>query len=64
MQVRVDVGRCVAVGQCALIAPAVFDQREEDGVVELLQAAPELHEFGAVRESAKACPAAAIHVDE
>jgi len=41
----VDVGKCVAAGQCVVVAPEVFDQREEDGVVILLTETPaaELH---------------------
>ncbi|MEV0145430.1 MULTISPECIES: ferredoxin [unclassified Nonomuraea] len=64
MKVTVDAPKCVAAGQCVMIAPEVFDQREEDGVVVLLEdaPAPELHD--AVRESAMVCPAAAIHVVE
>ncbi|MFF8234915.1 ferredoxin [Streptomyces caelestis] len=64
MKVEVDVPKCVASGQCVLIAPEVFDQRDEDGMVVLLDEtpAPELHE--AVRESAMVCPAAAIHLAE
>jgi NADPH-dependent 2,4-dienoyl-CoA reductase/sulfur reductase-like enzyme len=59
MKVSVDVDKCVAAGQCVLPAPEVFDQREEDGVVVLLDQTPgpELHD--AVRESALVCPAAA-----
>jgi ferredoxin len=64
MKVEVDVPKCVAAGQCVLIAPEVFDQRDEDGMVVLLDVtpAPELHE--AVRESAMVCPASAIHLVE
>lgn len=60
MKVTVEEDKCVACGQCVLIAPDVFDQREEDGIVVLLAEAPgpDLHE--AVRESVLACPAAAI----
>ena len=49
---------------CVLLAPEVFDQREEDGAVVLLDETPgpELHD--AVRESAMVCPAAAIHLAE
>jgi len=62
MKIGVDVDKCVAAGQCVLLAPDVFDQREEDGVVVLLDEspAPELHD--AVRESASVCPAAAIRL--
>jgi ferredoxin len=64
MKVEVDVPKCVASGQCVLIAPEVFDQRDEDGMVVLLDEnpGPELHE--AVRESAMVCPAAAIRLEE
>ena len=64
MKVSVADEKCVAAGQCVLLAPQVFDQREEDGVVVLLDETPgpELHD--AVRESAMVCPAAAIHVAE
>lgn len=64
MKVSVVDEKCVAAGQCVLLAPEVFDQRDEDGVVVLLDETPgpELHD--AVRESAMVCPAAAIHLAE
>lgn len=64
MKVSVSAEKCVAAGQCVLLAPEVFDQRDEDGVVVLLDETPgpELHD--AVRESAMVCPAAAIHLAE
>ncbi|MEV4364285.1 ferredoxin [Nonomuraea sp. NPDC049625] len=64
MKVAVEADKCVAAGQCVLIAPEVFDQRDEDGIVVLLDEtpAPEVHD--AVRESAAVCPAAAIHLAE
>jgi ferredoxin len=62
MRVIVDQRNCVAAGQCVLAAGAVFDQREEDGTVLLLDASPppELHD--AVRRAAALCPARAITV--
>jgi ferredoxin len=64
MKVSVTEAKCVAAGQCVLLAPEVFDQREEDGVVVLLDEAPEPGLHDAVRESAMVCPAAAIHLAE
>ncbi|GAA2635398.1 ferredoxin [Streptomyces axinellae] len=64
MKITVDEERCCGAGQCVLIAPEVFDQREEDGIVVLLDAAPAEEQHGAVRESAGVCPAAAIQVSE
>lgn len=60
MKVDVDQEVCVGAGQCVLISPEVFDQSDDEGLVELLDPspAPELH--GRVRQAALACPAAAI----
>jgi ferredoxin len=62
MHVEVDVPKCVASGQCVLIAPEVFDQRDDDGMVILLDDSPAPEHHDAVRESALVCPAAAIRL--
>jgi len=64
MRVEVDAPKCVASGQCVLLAPDVFDQREEDGLVVLLDETPAPGHHDAVRESAAVCPAAAIRLTE
>ncbi|MFI5664195.1 ferredoxin [Streptomyces sp. NPDC051684] len=61
MHVTVDQPKCVASGQCVMLAPEVFDQ-DDDGVVELLTATPGAEHHEDVRESAAVCPAAAIHL--
>ncbi|GAA3387431.1 ferredoxin [Streptomyces roseoviridis] len=60
MDVRVDRGRCLGAGMCALTAPAVFDQDEDDGLVLVLDARPAADLRAAVRVAAGVCPAAAI----
>ena len=40
MKVIVDQDKCVGSGQCVMMSEAVFDQRDEDGVVVLLQDEP------------------------
>ncbi|MDA3648052.1 ferredoxin [Saccharopolyspora indica] len=60
MKVTVDQDRCVGSGQCVLTAEAVFDQRDEDGVVVLLNANPPEHLADDVHQAAAICPAAAI----
>jgi ferredoxin len=64
MRVRVDEDRCIGAGVCVLTAPAVFDQRDEDGVVLLLVDEPLPDEHEAVREAEIRCPALVISVEE
>ena len=62
VEISVDEDRCVAAGHCVVSAPGVFDQREEDGVVVLLDPRPPAAAHGPVREAALLCPAAVIRV--
>jgi len=64
MKVTVDQDLCVSSGQCVLNASAVFDQRDSDGVVVLLDNDPPADQADNVRRAAAACPALAIHVEE
>lgn len=63
MKVNVDQGRCCGAGQCVLIAPEVFDQRDEDGIVTLVEPSPAEGLRAAAREAAAVCPASAITID-
>ncbi|MCG5217020.1 ferredoxin [Streptosporangium soli] len=63
MKVTVDEAKCCGAGQCVLIAPDVFDQRDDDGIVILLDAEPASDQHTAVREAAAVCPSAAIRLD-
>ncbi|MFD4526155.1 ferredoxin [Streptomyces sp. NPDC058470] len=60
MQITVDTDKCCAAGQCVLAAPEVFDQRDEDGIVVVLDHRPSAGLHAAVQEAAHICPAAAI----
>lgn len=64
MKVIVDEAKCCGAGQCVLIAPEVFDQRDEDGIVVLLEPEPAEDQHTAVREAAAVCPAAAIRLED
>lgn len=64
MKVTIEQDRCVASGQCVTAAMAVFDQRDEDGVVVLLDPAPPAELAEDVRHAAAVCPALAIAVQE
>ncbi|WP_185909334.1 ferredoxin [Streptomyces sp. WAC01280] len=58
--VHVDRDRCLGAGMCALTAPQVFDQDEDEGLVVLLDARPPQERLAAVRVAAGVCPASAI----
>lgn len=62
IEVEVEDDVCVSAGQCVMAAPAVFDQREDDGVVVLLDAHPPQDQLEAVRRAEFLCPAAVITV--
>ena len=59
----IDVKRdaCVGAGQCALVAPDVFDQ-DDEGIVMLLQVNPDGPDLEAATKAARLCPARAITV--
>ncbi|GAB3238625.1 ferredoxin [Mycolicibacterium hippocampi] len=64
MLVTVDQNKCVSSGMCVMNAGEVFDQRDDDGVVELLNPEPGPDHAQQTRNAAAACPALAIHIEE
>lgn len=64
MKIIVDQDKCVASGQCVSSAPDVFDQREDDGIVVLLNDNPPDELADDVRQAAALCPALVITVVE
>ncbi|MGY1900669.1 MULTISPECIES: ferredoxin [Nocardia] len=64
MKVTVDQVKCVAAGHCVMHAADVFDQRDEDGIVVLLEENPPDELAEDVRQAAAVCPAMAIHIEE
>jgi ferredoxin len=64
VKVIVDQDKCVSSGQCVLNASEVFDQRDDDGVVVLLNDNPGPELVDNVRNAAAACPAVAIDIKE
>ncbi|MFF3573278.1 MULTISPECIES: ferredoxin [Nocardia] len=64
MRITIEEDKCCGAGQCVLAAPELFDQRDEDGVVVLLDADPGPGEHENARNAANLCPGAAIAVHE
>jgi ferredoxin len=64
MKITIDEDKCIASGQCVLSSPEVFDQREEDGIVVLLQASPDPALAAGVKEAELLCPARVITVED
>ncbi|MDH6695946.1 ferredoxin [Streptomyces sp. MAA16] len=64
MRVELDEPKCVASGQCVMVAPEVFDQRDEDGIAFVLDERPPAGSADGVHEAVAICPAAAIRVVE
>ena len=64
MKITVDQDKCVSSGHCVLNATDFFDQRDDDGVVVLLNDNPPADRVVNVRNAAAACPAMAIEIEE
>jgi len=64
MKIIVDLDKCIAAGSCVAAAPELFDQRDDDGIVILLQENPSPEQWATARSAAGVCPAAAISLEE
>jgi ferredoxin len=64
VNISTDQQKCVAAGVCVALAPTVFDQRDTDGKVVVLDDSPSDDVTGVVREAAESCPAFAITVTD
>ena len=64
MLITADRDKCCGAGQCALLAPDLFDQTEDDGLVMVLDPDPAPGRWPAAREAAAVCPASAISVTD
>jgi ferredoxin len=64
MRIQADQDKCCGSGMCVLTAPDVFDQRDSDGIVELLVPEPPQTAWPDVRDAAAGCPSRAIELDE
>ncbi|MEU7143531.1 ferredoxin [Nocardia sp. NPDC046473] len=64
MRVTADRNVCIGAGLCALTAPGVFDQDDDNGLVKVLDTDPDAADAAAVREAADICPSGAVAFTE
>ncbi len=61
MKIEVEKSACIGAGQCALVAPDIFDQ-DDEGIVLVLNDSPAEGLHGAAQKAATLCPAKAITI--
>jgi ferredoxin len=64
MRVRANQAKCVGAGSCVALAPAVFDQDDDNGIVKVLDEHPSESERSAVEQAVEFCPAQAVWIEE
>jgi ferredoxin len=62
MQVEADTALCLGAGMCALTAPQVFGQSEDDGTVLVLSADPPDEMSTVINDAVRRCPSGAIRL--
>ena len=63
MKIKADIDRCVGAGQCVLMAPGLFTQDEEVGLVVVLNDEPTDEQREAAVAAELACPSRAITIE-
>jgi ferredoxin len=58
MRITADTNVCISAGMCALTAPEVFDQGDDDGLVTVLRPDPPEE----LREAVRLCPSGALDI--
>ncbi|HEY7418410.1 MAG TPA: ferredoxin [Ktedonobacteraceae bacterium] len=64
MRVIAQTQKCIASGTCVMTCPQVFDQRNEDGVVHVMNEHPSLDLLTRVRQVVDLCPAQAFRLED
>ncbi len=64
MRVEADTDMCVSSGMCALTAPELFDQSDEDGTVVLLRAVPTDAQIRDAKDAVRHCPSGALKLTD
>ncbi|GAB7045633.1 ferredoxin [Catenuloplanes indicus] len=62
MKVTADRDRCIGTGMCALTAPAIFDQDQDEALVIVIDETPPEDARRVVEAAAGRCPSGAIQL--
>ncbi len=64
MRVIAFTQKCIASGNCVLTCSDVFDQRDSDGTVHVLNERPDLALLKKVRQAVDLCPAQVFTLED
>jgi ferredoxin len=64
MKIAADTTLCVASGQCAMLAPDTFTQRDDDGTVVVVNDNPPADQHDRVQHAVLTCPSGALQLIE
>lgn len=64
MRVIASTQKCVAGGICVLTCSDVFEQRDSDGTVHVLNERPSLALLEKVRQAVDLCPGQVFHIED
>lgn len=63
MRVIAQTQKCIASGICNMTCPQIFEQRDEDGVVHVVNERPSLALLARVRQVVDLCPAQVFRLE-
>jgi ferredoxin len=64
VKISADTGKCCSSGMCVVRAPEIFGQRDDDGLVKVLEPNPPARLFQSARDAAAGCPVQAIALED
>lgn len=64
MRVIAQTQKCIASGTCVLTCPQIFEQRDEDGVVHVVDEHPSLDLLTRVKQVIDLCPAQVFRLED
>jgi ferredoxin len=64
MRIIRNASTCALHGECVMAAPEVFEIRDDDEVVTVLNSEPDEELRGSVENAALACPTSSIRIED